>query len=244
VADKDVFDAFCRAARLKPGQSLGVDLIGVAENIGLEPENAEMCVMGWSKERLIEYRPVGRDLLLERLLPPADSAEQVKNILERFTTIQIQRVEEITAYARTRRCRHGYISVYLGGRALKNCGACDNCLGLSATLDGVPDPMPEIEQFRTILDCVAGTRWGIGPFSLNSCLRGINRAPDWTKKLEQYGALSFRSRSALNGLVDRLLDAGMLSNSQLDHGGTVLTVTNQGRSALQHPASLAKPLGL
>ncbi|MBN1315355.1 MAG: RecQ family ATP-dependent DNA helicase [Anaerolineales bacterium] len=231
LKNEKAFTAFCDAARLIPGQPLHVDLIGLAETIGVEPENIEMCALNWSKEHLIEYRPVGRDLLLECLPTPADSAERVKNILERYTTIQIQRVEEITAYARTRRCRHGHISVYLGGRSIKDCGACDNCLGLSVNLADLPESMPEIEQFRTILNCVAGARWGIGPYSLSCCLRGDKRAPDWTRKLDQFRALAFRSQAALDNLIARLIEAGMLQSRQLDHGGAALSLTERGQRA-------------
>lgn len=242
--NEQVFSAFCKAARLLPGQSLEVDLIVLARAAGIEPENMEMCVLDWSNERLIEYRPVGRDLLLECLPPPADSAERVSNMLERYTTIQIQRAEEITAYARTRRCRHGYISVYLGGRAIKKCGACDNCLGLHTSLDDLPDQMPEIEQMSIVLNCVANTKRGIGPTSLNCCLRGSSRAPDWTRDLPQYGSLSFRSGAVLDNLINRLIDAKLLQQRQLDHGGEVLSLSDRGRQALTNRQRLAMALDL
>jgi hypothetical protein len=227
--------AFCEAARLRPGQPLEVDLIAVARAADLDPVTIESRVLDWANADLIDYRPAGRDLLLESLPPPADAAERVANLLDRYTATGMQRVEEIASYARTRRCRHSHISAYLGGRPLSDCGACDNCLGL--TLQPAPSStlMDERQQLRTILECAAGARWGIGPWSLIHTLRGSGRAPDWTGGLPHHGALAFRSRAAVEKMVDRLTAANLLQARQLDHGGTALALTPAGREAIDSP---------
>ena len=69
-----------------------------------------------------------RASFIPRPPPPADAAERIGTLLERYETVQVQRVDEIAAYAQTHRCRHGHINAYLGGRAIERCTACDNCV--------------------------------------------------------------------------------------------------------------------
>ena len=228
--------AFCEAARLRPGQRLEVDLILAARTAGLDPTTIERCVLAWAGAGLMEYRPAGRDLLLELLPPPPDAAGLVANLLDRYATMQVQRVEEITAYARTRRCRHGHIGAYLGSTGkgpLTSCGACDNCLGLKSQPAAAPPPLSKEEQLRAVLECVAGTRQGIGPASLARALRAESRAPEWTRGLPGYGTLSFRSQAAVKQLVDGLVGDNLLQARQLGHGGTLLMLTLAGREAVK-----------
>ena len=126
--------ALCAAARLKPGQWLTVNLTEVARAAALSPYTLEAQLLTWADAGWIGCRFSGRDALLELLPAPPDAPARVKSLLERYETVAAQRVDEITAYARTSRCRHGYLNAYLGGRAIKRCTACDNCVG-SAALD-------------------------------------------------------------------------------------------------------------
>jgi len=53
--------------------------------------------------------------------------------------------------------------------------------------------------------------------------------------------LRFRSETAVDDLLRRLVGAGLLRARQLEHGGVVLDLTPAGRTALQDPA-LLEPL--
>jgi ATP-dependent DNA helicase RecQ len=153
----------------------------------------------------------------------------------------MQRVDEIASYAATRRCRHGHISAYLGGRLLSQCRVCDNCQpALSILKSSVAqlDLPGERQQFEIVLSCIASAHGGWGQANLVNILRGGARASQAGKSSKQWKALSFRSQAALEGLVSRLLGAEMLSQRQLSHGGVVLELTPTGRAALQDPARL------
>ncbi|MCP4636865.1 MAG: RecQ family ATP-dependent DNA helicase, partial [Methyloversatilis sp.] len=113
--------AFVGAARLRLGQSLSLDPVAVAQAAGLDPTRIEAQLLAWADAGWLDFRPAGRDLLLELLPPPADAATQVEALIDRYATIQVQRVDEIAAYAATRRCRHGHISAYLSGQTMKAC---------------------------------------------------------------------------------------------------------------------------
>ena len=234
MRDDPALAAFIAAARLTPGEALPLDLAQVAREAGLDPIGIEERVLSWADAGCLSYRAAGRDLLLELLPAPAETATQVGALLDRYATIQGQRIEEIVSYAKTRRCRHGHIRAYLSGRAAGRCQSCDNCQpagaqGMSIPASTLPD---EREQMRAILHCLATAPWSWGRQSLIQILRRDPAAPERGQKSEDWGALAFRSQTAVAGLLDRLIAAGMLATRRLEHGGIVLDLTPAGRKAL------------
>ena len=168
-------------------------------------------------------------------------------LLEQYEAVGAQRVGEIAAYAKTRRCRHGHLNAYLGGRAIVRCDACDNCVDVASPPNpGLPE---ERTQLLTILRCVKHAPWGWGRHTLTRILRGDLRPHprarplrDEARRQREFGALSFRSKTAIERMVDRLEDAGLLASRRLDHGGVVLDLTAKGAAALQDPAMLDEPI--
>ncbi|MBS3782852.1 MAG: RecQ family ATP-dependent DNA helicase [Anaerolineae bacterium] len=236
-------EAFRRAAHLRPQQWLTLDLAQVAPKAGIAMAEIEEKVLSWEDAGWLDYRPAGRDPLVELLPPPEDASERVETLLERYETVQLQRVDEISAYASTSRCRHGHINAYLGGRAIERCRACDNCLDISPLPDpGLPD---ERKQLLTVLRCVANAPWNWGRQTLVRILCGEGRARYGRHSLHakargqaEFGALSFRSKTAIERMVERLEHGGFLAPRQLRHGGAVLDLTTKGRAALRDPAKL------
>jgi len=197
----------------------------------------------WEDAGWLTYCPAGRDLLLELLPPPADAGERIETLLEKYETVQLQRVDELSAYARTLRCRHGHLNAYLGGRTIEHCGACDNCVEIPPLPDpGLPD---EREQFLTILRCAGAARWSWGRTSLVRILRGQDEARFGRRPLSPraraqtgFGALTFRSGRAVERMVERLEDVEFLQAHRLDHGGVVLDLTPAGKAALKDSSKL------
>nr|MBC8447105.1 HRDC domain-containing protein [Chloroflexota bacterium] len=239
----DELEAFCQAARLRSGQWLTLDLANVAQQADLSLDEIERRLLEWADAGYLNYRPAGRDLLLELVPPPPDAAERVATLLERYETVHAQRVDEIAAYAQTGRCRHGYINAYLGGRTIERCDACDNCVEIQPPPDaGLPD---EQEQLLTILRCVAAAPWSWGRFTLVRILRGDDNAHHGKRALHEkardhasFGELAFRSQTTVERLLDRLESGGFLQARRLDHGGNVLDLTPAGKAAIQDPAAL------
>ena len=229
------FVAFCQAARLRPGQSLTLNLCDVARDLALALDDLEPHLLAWAESGWLMYLPSGRDLSLTLLPPPADAAERVATLLERYATIQAQRVDEIAAYAQTGRCRHGYLNAYLGGRTIERCTACDNCVASAPVAEAaLPD---EREQARTILRALAESR-GWGRATLIRLLRGDAKTPDYAQGRTGFGTLAFRSVTALGALIDRLEAGGFIQGRTLAHGGILLEITPAGRKALQDPSAL------
>jgi ATP-dependent DNA helicase RecQ len=226
--------SFVSAARLRPGQRLGLNLIEVARRSEIDPVTMEESVLAWAAAGWLDYRPSGRDMVLELLPVREDATGQVEALLDRYAAIQAQRIDEIATYAATRGCRHSHISAYLSGQPLPGCRSCDNCRPKASplALAGAPDLPDEVEQLATILRCAATARWSWGRASLRRILRGAPEAPDRGRQSPQWRALAFRSQAAVDKLLDRLVDADLLHPRQLDNGGVVLDLTSAGRRAL------------
>jgi ATP-dependent DNA helicase RecQ len=241
------FEPFCRAAHLRPGQTLNLDLLEVARQAELPLMNIEQQVLEWADAGWLTTYSSGRDLLLELPAPPQDASERVAALLERYETIQMQRVDEIAAYAQTQRCRHGHINAYLGGRVIERCAACDNCVEIEPPPDpGLPD---EREQLLIILHCIAEAPWSWGRFTLVRILRGDATSQkiarplhDRARNQAQFGGLAFRSRTAIERMLDGLVSGGFLQQRPLDNGGIVLDLTAAGKAALQDPGALDKSI--
>ncbi len=239
----DELAAFRRAARMRTGQWLTLDLAEVAPRAEIPLSQIEAKLLSWEDAGWLLYRPAGRDLLLHLLSPPSDAAERMRRLLERHEAVQAQRVDEIVAYARSAHCRHGHLNAYLGGRHIEHCDVCDNCLEVAPPPDpGLPD---ERTQLLTVLRCLANARWGWGRRTLKRILRGDLRPRPSARPLRdeatqqaEFGALSFRSKTAIGRMMERLEDAGFLAPRRLDHGGIVLELTGKGQGALQDPSPL------
>ncbi len=229
-------EAFCRAARLVPGQALQRDLLDVAQAAGLDARMLEERVLSWTESGSLEYRSSERDLLLEVPQPPKDARARLQSLLEQYETIQQQRVAEIVAYANSRRCRHGHISTYLGGRAITECQSCDNCLPLTVKLAAITVP-DECTQLQTVLRAAAH---GWGQRNLIRILRGEATAPEAARHRPWFGALSFRSATAIRHMIEGLIEAGFLQTCKLERG-VALRLTPAGRQALDDSTTL-RPL--
>ncbi|MFQ5596299.1 MAG: RecQ family ATP-dependent DNA helicase, partial [Anaerolineae bacterium] len=230
LGQDSTFAAFAEAARLLPRQPVSRDVVELARAAGLDPTDIEYQLLRWQSQGWIDYRSAGRDLLIERRPPPADAAQRVDSLLETYSAIQGQRIEEISAYAKTRRCRHGHISAYFGGRAIEHCDACDNCLGFRTAGISQRDG-DERAELVAVLRCVGSLKWSYGRRNLSLILKGSPQAPAGTAGLPEFAALAHRSASAIGRLVERLIDAGLLQTRQLDHGGVVVEMSADGRRA-------------
>jgi superfamily II DNA helicase RecQ len=200
----------------------------LAAMTGLPASALEEQLLAWQQAGWLEMHTSGRDLLLSLNTTPT-AAPEIPALLDQYATIQQQRVIEIVDYARTRHCRHGHLAAYLGGVARQNCNACDNC---GATLPKATTVFPnDNEQQRIILSAL--DRQGWGRRNLIALLRGEPMLNDRAQTSEVFGWLSFRSEAAINSLIETLLGAGAVAETQLGHGGVALGITPQGRAMLR-----------
>ena len=195
------FTAFRQALPNSPTPYSLLPTPQIIHNTPLTLDTLEPTLLTWADAGWLTYEPGVRGISIHIPPPPADAAERIATLLERYETIQEQRVDEITAYVETARCRHGHINAYLGGRIIERCTACDNCVAAPPPSDpGLPD---ERAQSQAILRLLAAS-YGWGRGSLASIMLGDPDTAPAAQQHKDFGALAFRSKSAIGALTQRL----------------------------------------
>ncbi len=226
---------FCREAGLQPHGWQRVHLVDAASRAGLGPEGIEAQLLAWSDAGHLQCRFSGRDMLLTRLTPPEDVAQRIGLWLDRFATIQMQRIDELVAYANTDHCRHDHLSAYLGGRRVDGCGACDNCIVMPAIK---PERADDGRHLLTILECLAAAPHGWGSRNLVRILQGDSGAPESAHTNRRFGALKLRSQTAINNLIERLVQLKLLNRRRTGSGAAYFEISPAGARVLKAPKSL------
>ncbi len=217
-----------------------ISLPDIIHQTDLSLDTIEPALLTWVDEGWLNYTSGPRDISIAMLSPPANAAERVARLLERYEAIQIQRVDEISAYAETSRCRHGHINAYLGGQPIEHCTNCDNCVEVAPPPPaGFPD---EAAQYQAILRLLNGT-YGWGRASLTAIMQGAADAPAKAQQHKDFGALAFRSKSAIGKLIRRLEKGDFIRAQTLSHGGVALNITPKGQAAIQNANLLDKLVG-
>src|SRR5262249_7149501 len=108
------FQSFARAARLRPGQPLDVDLLDLAWRAGWVPDELERRPLRWHDRGWLRYEGSARDVLLELRPAAPDVAQRLDALLAEYSRRQDERVEAIAAYARGVGCRHRAIAAHFG----------------------------------------------------------------------------------------------------------------------------------
>ncbi|MEZ4640217.1 MAG: HRDC domain-containing protein [Caldilineaceae bacterium] len=231
------FNQFVAAARLRPQQIVDRSYAELAQQSGIAPDQLEAQLLTWQDDGLLDIAASGRDVLLELPPPPADGAERINALLDRYGAIQTQRISEIVGYARARRCLHGHLANYLGGQPRKRCAVCNRCVG-DSLLPSTQSALPSDEdQLRMILWVLQSQSWGRR--SLIYLLRGDEKAGDRAQQSKAFGRMNFRSDSALDNMIGDLIQHGCIDEVTLSHGGVALALTERGQSALRNAEILA-----
>ncbi|RPI49608.1 MAG: hypothetical protein EHM56_12120, partial [Chloroflexi bacterium] len=254
---------FVEAARLRPGQTLARDLAALAREAGqdpalaalLDPRHIEGRLLAWAEAGWLEYRGVGRDMLLALPPSPADSRERVAAMVADYDAGQAARIAEMRAYAYSQACRHGTISVYFGGPGMEECNACDNCRGAGARAQSparlpLPQAMaparveraaprhtgraPGGDPTRLMLQGVAQLPYALGRSGLARALAGSASSRLQADRFPLFGALAGRSQKGIMDLADRLLAEGLLEQFE-QNGYSLLRLTARGQALLSAP---------
>jgi ATP-dependent DNA helicase RecQ len=241
------FARFVQSSRLRPGQTVSRDLLGLSRDAGLDPRTVEAQLLAWDDAGWLRYRGIGRDMLLALPDAPADSQQRVAAMLADHRAGQDGRIGEMMAYANTRRCRHGHVSAYFGGRPIERCEACDNCLGLALpiprperaaqptprpTIAYTPDKAEEGDPARTVLRAVTQLPFPLGRSGLARALQGARTSPVKADRFSMLGALAGSTQKSIRHLIARLEDQGLLEHYS-ERGYRLLRLTDEGRTRLE-----------
>ena len=136
-------------------------------------------------------------------------------------------------YAQLRTCRHAFITDYFGEVTTeRSCRSCDNCeRGQGGEVVGAP---VDVAVIRAALAGAARFAGRIGMVNLAAILAGkenrFSRDQPWVLHVPAYGSLSGWSQGRLRRLLEELVAAGCLTQSQGQY--PMVELTDRGRAVL------------
>jgi ATP-dependent DNA helicase RecQ len=150
------------------------------------------------------------------------------------------KLAQMIEYAQVRSCRHAYITDYFGEATTeRTCHSCDNCERGEVT-EAAGSPVDE-SVIRAALAGAARFAGRIGMVNLAAILAGkenrFSREQPWVLTVPAYGSLSGWSQARSRRLLDELVAAGALSQSQGHY--PMVELTERGRAVLGGSETIA-----
>jgi ATP-dependent DNA helicase RecQ len=246
---------FAQAARLRPGQTVSRNLVALVDDVNEDPALAELLnprkiearLLAWDDAGWLAYQGIGRDMLLSIPPAPPGARQRVAAMLADYQAGQEARVAEIKAYARTRMCRHGYISAYFGGNPIQRCQSCDNCTTpgkhsrrRAATAAPTPvTPQWEGDPAYAILQAMRELPFALGRKGLARALQGAGSSSVKADRFPLFGALAGTTQRRIVEMTDALIEDGLLE--QYRKGAyALLRLTAKGEARLANQPTRAQ----
>ena len=172
-----------------------------------------------------------RDVELARFLIDNSSDneeldEEQKSIVRRQ---DLERLDAMVRYCKTRDCLRGYILEYFGQDHMMNCGNCGNCIGEFEKKDIT-------REAQMILSCVIRVEEKLGyPMGVATVARVLQGSREkkllelGLNELSTYGLMSTVGRTDIRAMATRLEEEGYVT-TDLEHRG--LTVTARANDIL------------
>ncbi|NTV64101.1 MAG: RecQ family ATP-dependent DNA helicase, partial [Oscillochloris sp.] len=239
---------FAAIAGLEPGAWQEVNLLTLAEQAQIAPPELEGALLRWHDAGFLRYRGGPRQVLIELLSAPADVANRIDALLADYQERQIQRVEAVGAYARASECRHRSIAAHFGQRLARCKTACDICAPQSGVRNTItrtpraaPQPLPPRadedarSDVQRALDGLNNLPFPLGRSGLARVLKGATSSPVEPERCPEFGALRHLAQTAIEDLIERLVEAGYFQRDQQDEYRR-LSLTLRGKKARRDPA--------
>ena len=125
----------------------------------------------------------------------------------------LRRLNQMIGYCRSTGCLRRYILAYFGEAADGPCGNCGVCQGRVYERDVTDEAHIAVMTVREILERFP---YGVGASIVSKVLRGSNSKSVWQRGLDHvksYGLLYQFSRDEAGGLINQLIDSGLLTES-------------------------------
>ena len=224
----------CYGGQLLNFSSYTVDDLAVVAGLGAEQVRRVIRAL---EGECLEWRSsfAGRAVSLtdpERPMPELDREE-----IEAKRSAENARLDEVIAYAGSRRCRQATLIDYFGEDVTNwRCGCCDICSGEQTAWR---DPSPEeLRAVRIILLAAANFNGRIGGGKLAKILTG-NSAVDspWLRNSGDFGKLRSWKENTVSALIHSLERSGALERIDRE-GFPCLGLSAQGEDVLTGTAEV------
>ncbi|MBR2374256.1 MAG: RecQ family ATP-dependent DNA helicase, partial [Lentisphaeria bacterium] len=197
----------CYGSRLNSFAPYSVEEL--AAIAGLNQEQTKRVIRALEGECL-EYRTSfsGRAVILTD--PELRTPELDREEIEAKRSAETARLDEVIAYAGSRRCRQAALIDYFGEDVSAwRCGCCDICSGDESSWR---DPTAEeIRAIRIILLCAANFNGRLGAGKLSKVLTGSSEIDSpWLKNSGDFGKLANWKQTAVSAIIHSLERSGAL----------------------------------
>jgi ATP-dependent DNA helicase RecQ len=162
-------------------------------------------------------------------------------LLESQKAAEYARLDQITGFARSPRCRQQHILCYFGEAEAGSCGHCDNCedRGAADSSTSVDLSHPAVlEATRIVLSGVARTgrtRAGVGKNLLAQMLCGSSNksvARNRLDKLSTFGLLAHLKQTHVVELVDALIVCGLIDQTEIEPFRPIVQLSERGADVM------------
>jgi ATP-dependent DNA helicase RecQ len=212
---------FASAARLRLRQRAPHDSLELLARTGMQHPDLEPTLLDWQAKGHVSYRGSGRDLLVELLRVPVDTATRVPAARQRLLDTQQRRLSTIFEFLESHGCRHDEIARHFGLYAPDSCPSCDHC---APQYDGRPlgrdDAAVEtvvgsrgrldVDPTAIVLQCLRDLPRPVGARGLAHVLRGSVSSPIWPRESPWFGALDHWPSSDVDALIHDLVQRKVL----------------------------------
>ena len=134
----------------------------------------------------------------------------------------LERLDAMIGYCKTKSCLRGYILDYFGQKHPAMCGNCGSCKGNSQSVDITREAQIILSCVKRVHDALG---YNVGANLLGNILRGSRnkRVQELgLDKISTYGLLKDRTRSDIHAMIDHLEAEGYLRTEQ-EHQSVFLT---------------------
>ena len=246
------------------GEDTYIRLPRLADMAGVDREQLKRTLRELNRLRSFDYIPpfrgravhlVQQDLTFEQL----DIDFEDLNARKRA---EFEKLEAVIKFARTSGCRQRVILQYFGEAGAANCGLCDRChpndgsagrssdISIASEIEGV-NSNALLRGIQVILSGVTRMHGRFGKNMVAQMLCGSKNKKLQQWKLHQlstYGLLSGLRQTEVVGVMDALIETGLLQQKEVDERRPTLHMTEEGRRVMRSetplPTGLQLPLPL
>ncbi len=240
---KQVLESLSVAFDLEEPGKYPIDLADLSMSSGLGEAQVRRALVALEEAGHIVYDPPFRGRGIEKLTdkPPVFDAVPIDwKRQEMLRRLELEKLEAMEEYIRTRNCRRAFVVRYFGEKTDLACGVCDNCCSATTSRvgGGVLTRSP-----RTAVAVLAAVRDLPFPLGAGLVVKLVTGSKD--KKLIEWGMTELAAYNTVSGDKDaiRKLIDDLIAEGYLDQGGQagrpVLKLTRLGWSAVDQ-ASLDK----
>ena len=169
--------------------------------------------------------------------------------LERRREAELEKLEQVVRFVRSRECRQRQILLYFGESTADDCGHCDNCC-TTAPQQSNSDPADQrassspddraIQSLLAVLEAVAATHGRFGRGLIAQMLCGSNSQKVQKLRLDRHrshGVLGHLKQSTVQRLIDGLISVGWLEQIEPQPHRPVIGLSKTGREMLRGGAA-------